>query len=89
MASILALVSNEFRLRIRFELLANVNTDASSVIRGYREDVDGAVGLAGICGGKNIGVADRGRFVWEKEVAAVFCDIVLGDLFDVAVSGGE
>ena len=47
MASILAFVSNEFRLRTCFELLANVKTDASSVMRGCNEDVDGAVGLAG------------------------------------------
>jgi hypothetical protein len=34
-------------------------------------------------------VADIGRVVCEKEVAAVFCDIVEGGLFDVAVSMGE
>jgi len=34
-------------------------------------------------------VADIGRVVCEKEVAAVFCDIVEGGLFDGAVSMGE
>ena len=36
-----------------------------------------------------MGVADMGRVVCEKDVAAVFCDIVDGGLFDGAVSTGE
>ena len=85
-ASILAFVSNEFRLLTRFELLANVNTDASSVIRGCNEAVEGAVGLAGVCGGNKIGVADIGRGTCENEVAAVVCEVILGGF---AVSTGE
>lgn len=86
MASILAFVSNEFRLLTRLELLANVKTDASSVIRGCNEAVEGAVGLAGECGGSIIGVADIGRVTCEKDVAAVVWEVILGGF---AVSTGE
>ena len=34
-------------------------------------------------------MAEMGRVVCEKEVAAVFCDIVEGGLFDGPVSTGE
>lgn len=67
------------------ELLANVNTDASSVMRGCRDDVDGAVGLAGVWGGNRMGVvvvAETGRATWEKEVAAVVWEMVLSGLLE-------
>jgi hypothetical protein len=88
-ASILAFVSKELRRLTRLELLANVITDASSVIRGCNEVSDGAPGLAGECGGKRIGVADKGRVGCDKEVAAVVCEVVLDGLFDVVFSKGE
>jgi len=88
-ASILAFVSNELRRRTRLELLANVNTDASSVIRGCNDVNEGAPGLAGECSGKRIDVVDMGRVGCDNDVAEVNCDVVLGGLFDVVFSNGE
>jgi hypothetical protein len=71
------------------ELLANVNTDASSVIRGCNDASEGAPGLAGECSGKRTDVVDMGRVGCDNDVAEVNCDVVLGGLFDVVFSNGE
>jgi hypothetical protein len=51
--------------------------------------MEGAVGLAVVCGGNMMGIAEMGRFGCEKEVAAVVCEVVLGGLLDGEFSNGE